>query len=87
MVWREPKDHLNDYYFSMNNTKGIEKKNRQNISYSSISSAIRPVLYSGEFPPPVYNDFVSFKDEIEFEDVRMEYEYKKNRRRICRLFY
>ena len=63
----------------MINTKGIEKKNRQNISYSCIPSAIRPVLHSGEFPPPVYNDFASFKDEIEFEDVRMEYEYKKKK--------
>ena len=48
MVWREPKDHLNDCYFCMVNLKGIEKKNRQSISYPSIPSAIRPV-------PPLTN--------------------------------
>ena len=58
MVWREPIDHLNDYYFSMINIQGIEKKNRQNIFYSSIPSVIRPVLHSDEFPPPVNNDLL-----------------------------
>ena len=46
MVWRGPKDHLTDCYFCLVNTKGIGKKNRLNISYPSILSAIQPVLHS-----------------------------------------
>ena len=61
----------------MFNLKGIGKKNRQSIFYPSIPSAIRPVPLSDEFPPPVFNGFASFKNEIEVEDERMEYEYKR----------
>ena len=63
MVWREPKEHLTDCYFCLVNTKGIGKKNQLNISYSSIPSAIRLVLHSDEFPPLVFNGFVSSKDK------------------------
>ena len=45
---------------------------------SSISSAIRPVLHSDEFPPPVFNGFLSFEDEeTGSEEERMDMEYKK----------
>ena len=77
MVWRKPKDYLNDCYFCMVNTKGIRKKNREITSSPSILSAIRLVLHSDEFSPSRFNDFVSFEDEIEFKDERMEYEYKR----------
>ena len=73
MVWREPKEHLTDCYFCLANTKGIEKKNRQNFSYPSTPSAIRPVLHSDEFPPPVFNGFLSSEDEeTESEDSSAE---------------
>ena len=45
MVWREPRDHVTNCYFCMINTKGVGKKNRHKISYSSIPSAIRPVSH------------------------------------------
>ena len=77
MVWREPKDHLNDCYFCMVNLKEIGKKNRQRFSNPSIPSAIRPVPHSDEFPPPVFNDFASSEDKIKVEDEQMEYEYKR----------
>ena len=78
MVWREPKEHLNDCYFCLLNTKGIKKKSRLNISYPSIPSAIRPVLYSDEFPRPVFNGFVSSEDEeTGSEEEHMEMEYKR----------
>ena len=77
-VWREPKEHITDYYFCLVNTTGIAKKNRLNISYPSISSAIRPVLHSDEFPPLVFNGFVSSKDEeTESEEEHMEIEHKR----------
>ena len=78
MVLREPKEHLTDCYFCLVNTKGIGSKNRLNISYPRILSAIRPVLHSYEFPPPVFNGFVSSEDEkTESEEEHMEMEYKK----------
>ena len=45
MTWREPTNHATDCYFCLVNTKGIGKKNRHKISYSSIPSAIRPTLH------------------------------------------
>ena len=78
MVWREPKEHLTDYYFCLVNTKGVGKKNWLNISYPSIPSAIRPVLHSDKLPLPVFNGFVSFEDEeTESEEEHMEMEYKR----------
>ena len=68
MVWRELKDHLNDCFVCMVNTKGIGKKNRQNIFYPNIPSELRPVLHSEEFSPPVFNGFLSSEHEIEFEE-------------------
>ena len=77
MVWQKPKDYLNDCYFCMVNTKGIEKKNREITYCPSILSAIKLDLHSDDFSPPVFNGFVSYEDEIEFKDERMEYEYKR----------
>ena len=78
MVWREPKEHLTDCYFCLVNPKGIGKKNWQNLSYPSIPSAIRPVLHSDEFPPPVFNGFLSSENEgTGSEEERMEMVYKK----------
>ena len=72
MVWRESKEHLTDCYFCLVNTKGSEKKNRLNIFYPSIPSAIRPVLHSDEFPSPIFNGFVSSEDEeTESEEEHM----------------
>ena len=83
MVWREPKEHLADCYFCLVNTKGIGKKNRQNFSYPSIPSAIRPVLHSDEFPLPVFNGFLSSEDEeTGSEEERMDMEYKKQIRNL-----
>ena len=60
------------------NTKGIGKKTRQNFSYPSMPSAIRPILHSDKFPPPVFNGFLSSEDEeTGSEEERMDTEYKK----------
>ena len=78
MVWHEPKEHLTDCYFCLVSTKVIGKKNWQNFSHPSIPSAIRPNLHSDEFPPPVFNGFLSSEDdETGSEEECMDMEYKK----------
>ena len=78
MVWHELKDHSTDCNFCLVNIKGVGRKSRQNISYPSIPSAIRPVPHSDRFPPPVFNGFVSSDEASESErEEFMECEYKE----------
>ena len=78
MVCREPKEHLTDCYFCFGKHKRYWKENLLNICHPCIPSAIGPVLHSDEFPPPVFNGFVSSEDEeTESEEEHMEMEYKK----------
>ena len=58
MIWREPANHFDDCYFSMTNIVGYNKKNRKNILYSSIPSAIRPIPHSDENPVPVFKELL-----------------------------
>ena len=44
MVWREPKGHGNDCYFCSYNVSGFNMKNKHNIQYPNLPSAIRPIL-------------------------------------------
>ena len=54
MVWREPKNHTEDCYFCMTNLFGFNTKNKGNITYPDVRSAIRPVPHSEEIPVPVF---------------------------------
>lgn len=54
MVWREPSNNLNDYYFCLVNVKGFSKKNKQYLQYPSIPSAVRPVPHSEEIPVTIF---------------------------------
>jgi hypothetical protein len=53
MVWREPKNHIDDCYFCMVNISGYNKKNKSNIIYPNLLSAIRPIPHDPELPVPV----------------------------------
>ena len=53
MIWREPTNHATDCYFCMTNVKGINKKNKNKITYPDIPSAIRPVPHSDDLPIPI----------------------------------
>lgn len=53
MVWREPRDHLNDCYFCRVNTTGFSAKNKHKIVYPSLDSAIRPIPHDESLPVPV----------------------------------
>lgn len=53
MVWREPKDHASDCYFCLCNIKGYSKKNKRDIEYPNLPSAIRPMPHGPDVPVPV----------------------------------
>jgi hypothetical protein len=53
MVWREPKNHGDDCYFCLCKIKGYNSRNKQDISYPDIPSAMRPVPHGPDVPIPV----------------------------------
>jgi len=55
MIWREPTDHLTDCYFCILPPlqQRITKKKKRTVNYTNISSAIRPVPHTEDFPFPV----------------------------------
>ena len=57
MVWREPKNHVDDYNFCLVNVKGFNKKNKQHLQYPNIHSAMRPIPHSNEVPLPTFTKF------------------------------
>ncbi|KAL4120542.1 hypothetical protein QTP88_013214 [Uroleucon formosanum] len=52
MVWREQKNHY-DCYFCNVNVNDFSKKNKHNINYPNLDSAIRPVKHSASLPIPI----------------------------------
>ena len=54
MVWKEPKNHVDDCYFCLVNVKGFNKKNKQHLQYPNIHSAMRPIPHSDKVPVPIF---------------------------------
>lgn len=52
MVWREPKNHTNDCYFCFCNVQGFNFKNKKEIIYPNMPSAIRPIPHGPTIPIP-----------------------------------
>ena len=71
MTWQESKDYTIDCYFCLVNTKGIGKKNKHKITYSSIPSIIRLTLLSNELPVPVFTELS--KEESINDDVTQDW--------------
>ena len=63
MVWREPKDHFADCYFSIVNIKGLNSKTKYAAIYPDIPSARRPVDHCAEVPIPVFYGLPSLQNE------------------------
>lgn len=63
MIWREPKDHVEDCYFCMVKTSGHSRKTKQKLAYPSLNSAIRPMPHSDEIPVPVFQQFPTQENE------------------------
>lgn len=52
MIWAEPKDHVNNCYFCLIQTKGVTTKSKHTVQYPNFSSANRSILHSAELPVP-----------------------------------
>ena len=52
MVWREPRNHTEDCYFCSFNVQGFNSKNKKQIVYPNLDSAIRPVPHGPDVPIP-----------------------------------
>ena len=73
MVWREPKNHLNDCYFCMTYVKGFTGKSKDKIKYSSCPSAILPVAHDESLPiptPPTSFSLDSDQESDEDEPIK-----------------
>ena len=52
MVWREPQNHVDDYYFCLCKIAGYNKRLKSNIVYPNLKSAIRLVPHCENIPVP-----------------------------------
>ena len=65
MVWREPKDHVTDCYFCMNNMRGFNMHKKKTWIYPNLESAIRPVLHCEAVPVPTFITLPDIDDDDE----------------------
>jgi len=74
MVWRKPKNPCNDCYFCAVKTKGINRKNRNSLTYPNLNSAIRSVPHREEFPVPGFEGLPQLESSLtsEEEDVSID---------------
>ena len=78
MVWREPKNHHDDCYFCLCNVHGYSSKNKKEIIYPNLLSAIRPIPHSESLPvpsPPISLENINEPNDSE-EDENREDVYK-----------
>ncbi len=73
MVWREPKNHVDDCYFCVVETSCYITKNKQKLTYSSLEPAVRTVPYSDEIPVPIFKELPSLEDEEYMADAIVEH--------------
>ena len=75
MIWREPRNHVDDCYFCIVNISGFSSKNKQSIQYPNLDSTRRPVKHDEWLPipcPPDYNlEYYNYLPDS--EDEEMEY--------------
>ena len=63
MVWREPKNHLNDCYFCLISVKRFNKKNKKHLQYPNIHSAMGPIPDSDKVPVPTFSKFTDIDED------------------------
>lgn len=75
MIWREQKNHYNDCYFCNVKVSGFSKKNKHNIIYTNLDSAIRPVIHSASLPIPIPpEEGLNFNEEMECDQDSFDYD-------------
>lgn len=73
MVWRELSNHSNDCYFCSCNVKGYNSKNKNQIVYPVVRSAILPVPHRPDVPIPVRpENLEQFSSESDVEVMEIE---------------
>jgi len=89
MVWRKPKDPCNDCYFCAVKTKGINRKNRNSLTYPNLNSAIRSVPHREEFPVPGFEGLPQLESSLtsEEEDVSIDSNNTRADNDFPHLFY
>ena len=70
MVWRKPKNHVDDCYFCISNVKDFNAKNKNQLVYPDLESAKRPVEHGPHVPVPVlpYNTEIINSDTTSDEE-------------------
>ena len=68
MVWPEPKDHANKCYFCAVKTKGINKKNKNSLTYPNLDSAIGPIQHNKELSVPVFEGLLQLESFFSIEE-------------------
>lgn len=63
MVWREPRNHVDDCYFCLVSITGINKKNHSKWTYPDLPSARRPIAHSDEVPIPTFHQLPMLSDD------------------------
>ena len=64
MLWREPKNHIDDCYFCIVNVQGFNKKNKHSLKYPNLDSALRPIPHCDEtIPIPVFKGLPELEEE------------------------
>ena len=58
MIWREPTNHCNDYYFCSVNVSGYNTINKSVISYPNLPSVMRPVGHDTDLPVPIPSEYI-----------------------------
>ncbi|KAI6659639.1 hypothetical protein LOD99_14562 [Oopsacas minuta] len=53
MVWREQKNHLDDYYFCLIDITGFSAKNKHALVCPDLDSARRPIPHDISLPIPI----------------------------------
>ena len=54
MVWREPKNHVDDCYFCLVNVKRFNKKNKQHLQYPNIHFTTRSIPHNDKVPVLIF---------------------------------
>ena len=52
MIWREPRNHSDDCYYCTCNVQGYSTKNKKQIFYPNMDSALNPVPHTPGIPTP-----------------------------------